>query len=438
MRDIDFDELDKAVNRFLGKPEKVENLEETSGDINKPKEDLNGVSKTDNNIVFSHRPAIDAVEFHTNLMERRFDRKKDNRSSAPKAKIFNSTSLDSDSVNKETDDKPEVIQVKIKKSSQQLKDNFSEKTCREHKKKTIGILDNFEKARFEEPVLDDFSDIFTKKTTVDPPVIYQPAEVKKVMPELESKFQDKLFSSLALEKNIEASLPAGELAPDQSVKAINVRNLTPRLTVPDRPGVFEIKENDELKVFGAKKPVTQTIIIEEKVESDTKPEEKMSNLEQFQSEMSIVVPQINSEMSKKSNALENKSEVLVKVAETENNVDNKEIQASQSSKELDQTIQTPFLHNAKIEKRPLGAVSLSAKQVSNFDIKRSGRKREMQHAKIKNDNQKPVVPILNRDEYSEPVIPRKKKSGWGVVFAIMIMLVLGGVAGFAAFVLLNM
>ena len=434
MRDIDFDELDRAVNRFLGKSEKVENLKETAGNINKPKEKLNSVNKTDNNIVFSHRPAIDAGAFHTNLAERRFDRTTENRSDVSKAEIFSNTSLDSDRTNKDTDDKPEVIQVKIKKSKQQLKDNFSEKTYREHKKKTIGILDNFEKARFEEPVLDDFSDIFTKKTTIDPPVIFRPAEVKKVMPELESKFQDKLFSPVALEKTVAPSSLASESTPAQP--ATNTQDLNSRLAVPDRPGVFEIKENDELKIFGAKKPVTQTIIIEEKAKSDIKPEEKITNLEQFQPEMSIIVPQINPEMPKKSNVLENESEVLAKVAETEKNVDNKENRAHQSSEELDQTIQTPFLQNTKIEKRPLGVTPSSAKQISNFDIKRSNHKREMQ--RIKNDIQKPVAPILNRDEYSEPVVPRKKKTGWGVVFAIMIMLILGGVAGFAAFVLLNM
>lgn len=436
MRDIDFDELDRAVNRFLGKPEKVENLKETAGNVNKLKEELNSVNKTDNNIVFSHRSAIDADAFHTNLAERRFDRITENHSATSKAEIFSSTGLDSDRTNKDTDDKPEIIKVRIKKSSQQLKDNFSEKTYREHKKKTIGILDNFEKSRFEEPVLDDFSDMFTKKTTIDPPVISKPAEVKKVMPELESKFQDKLFSSVALEKTVAPSSLASESTPAQP--ATNTRDLNSRLAVPERPGVFEIKENDELKIFGAKKPVTQTIIIEEKAESDIKPEEKITSLGQFQPEMSIIVPQINPEMPKKLNVLENESEVLAKVAETEKNVDNKENRAHQSSEELDQTIQTPFLQNAKIEKRPLGVTPSSAKQISNFDIKHSSRKREMQHAKIKNDSQKPVAPILNRDEYSEPVVPRKKKTGWGVVFAILIMLVLGGVAGFAAFVLLNM
>ena len=99
------------------------------------------------------------------------------------------------------------------------------------------------------------------------------------------------------------------------------------------------------------------------------------------------------------------------------------------------TVHAPFLQNAKIEKRPLGSTQSTVKQISNFDIKQADRKQRYGQDDI---NSEPTTPILSRDEYSGPVLAKKKKTGWGVFIIILLMLIVGGAAGFGAFLLLNM
>ncbi len=92
---------------------------------------------------------------------------------------------------------------------------------------------------------------------------------------------------------------------------------------------------------------------------------------------------------------------------------------------------TPFVQNPQIEKRPLGANQNQAKSfefkkpVSNYEQKSATITKELRRAKMS-------APILSSDEYSAP-IKRKKKSGWGVVLAIIAILMLGAGAGLVAY-----
>lgn len=437
MRDIDFDELDRAVNRFLGKSEKVENLENGASDTNNPREELNNIDKNGNdNIVFSRRPAIDAGAFHTNLAERKLDRVTEDSYDTSKSEIFSSVSLESDSANKDMDDKPEVIQVKIKKSKQQIKDNFSEKTYRNHKKKSNGILDNFDNSRFEEPVLNDFSGRFNEKIIISPPVISEPQEFEKVMPELESK------ASAVKDFSVVDKAPAVDISAADTSPRMFERDALPKITVPERPGVFEIEENDDIRVFGAKKPEMQTILVEEKTDDKNNIDDEISTIDSYRVDNSIEVPQIKQDAE-----LENIDSGSDSLLKTSIDVIKKDDVQLQLPKEKDQqsiteediaselTVRAPFLQNAKIEKRPLGSTQSTVKQISNFDIKQADRKQRYDQDDI---NSKPTTPILSRDEYSRPVLAKKKKTGWSVVIIILLMLVIGGAAGFGAFLLLNM
>jgi len=92
---------------------------------------------------------------------------------------------------------------------------------------------------------------------------------------------------------------------------------------------------------------------------------------------------------------------------------------------------TPFVQNPQIEKRPLGTNQNQAKSfefkkpVSNYEQKSATITKELRRAKMS-------APILSSDEYSAP-IKHKKKSGWGVVLAIIAILMLGAGAGLVAY-----
>lgn len=436
MRDIDFDELDRAVNRFLGKSEKVENLEDGVSDTNNPREELNNIDKNGNdNIVFSRRPAIDAGAFHTNLAERKLDRVTEDSYDTSKSEIFSSVSLESDSANKDMDDKPEVIQVKIKKTKQQIKDNFSEKTYRNHKKKSNGILDNFDNSRFEEPVLDDFSGRFNEKIIISPPVISEPQEFEKVMPELESK-ASAVKDFPVVDKVTAVDMPAADASP-----RIFERDALPKITVPERPGVFEIEESDDVRVFGAKKPEVQTILVEEKTDENNI-DDDIDAIDSYRVDNSIEVPQIKrdaklEDVDSGSDSLLKTSIDVIKKDDTQLQLAKEKDRQSITEEDIapEPTVHAPFLQNAKIEKRPLGSTQSTVKQISNFDIKQADRKQRYGQDDI---NSEPTTPILSRDEYSGPVLAKKKKTGWGVFIIILLMLIVGGAAGFGAFLLLNM
>ncbi|MDO4868169.1 MAG: hypothetical protein Q4A23_00705 [bacterium] len=436
MRDIDFDELDRAVNRFLGKPEKVENPEEVTNNTDKLKEELNNIDKTGNdNIVFSRRPAIDAGAFHTNLAERKLDRVTEDSYDTSKSEIFSSVSLESDSANKDMDDKPEVIQVKIKKTKQQIKDNFSEKTYRNHKKKSTDILDNFDNSKFEEPILDDFSGRFNEKIIISPPVISEPQEFEKVMPELESK-ASAVKDFPVVDKVTAVDMPVADASP-----RIFERDALPKITVPERPGVFEIEESDDVRVFGAKKPDIQTILVEEKTDENNI-DDDIDAIDSYRVDNSIEVPQIKrdaklEDVDSGSDSLLKTSIDVIKKDDTQLQLPKEKDRQSITEEDIapEPTVHAPFLQNAKIEKRPLGSTQSTVKQISNFDIKQTDRKQRYDQDDI---NSEPTTPILSRDEYSGPVLAKKKKTGWGVVIIILLMLIIGGAAGFGAFLLLNM
>jgi flagellar basal body-associated protein FliL len=92
----------------------------------------------------------------------------------------------------------------------------------------------------------------------------------------------------------------------------------------------------------------------------------------------------------------------------------------------EKTIEVPQI--SAEPKRPLG--SPQSGKVSNFDIKPADRSREIRRAKF--ENSPSSAPMLSRDEYSAPVVAKKKKSGfWTVALIMLIMAVFGVGGGFA-------
>lgn len=95
--------------------------------------------------------------------------------------------------------------------------------------------------------------------------------------------------------------------------------------------------------------------------------------------------------------------------------------SSTAVKSSTEEIKTPFVSNVKIDKRPLGA---AAGAPMNFDMKKDFARRKQEIRRAKMNNPVPQAPMMATEEYASPVLHKKKKSGWGVVLAILLVTLL--------------
>lgn len=439
MRDIDFDELDQAVNRFLGNDKKSPSeSEEIAIKVNvskqeKPSESLENAPKEEirteapREMVFPRRSGMNAGDFHSNTYPKRVD--------------F------TPSLAQENEPSQEISKEKV---SSEIKDNFDEKLHREHKNKGVDILDNLSEIKFEEPILDEEEILEISQS--DEKILSElkseseenlSAEVfeKQILSEI--KNQDSSESEIFEKNDEKAEIEASPILSSEelSLVPIPVREANPRIFVPERPGLHQIADEEEMVVFGAKNneisaestPKIETEVKEVVSESETPKEDETaekiavnfsSDKKEDLSEKTIEVPQISAEPKSVS-----KISIQTEV-EKEKIEDSPEVVSQSVSPEKISTdeIKTPFVQNAKIEKRPLG--SPQSGKVSNFDIKPADRSREIRRAKL--ENSPSSAPMLSRDEYSAPVVAKKKKSGfWTVALIMLIMAVFGVGGGFA-------
>lgn len=438
MRDIDFDELDQAVNRFLGNDKKSPSeSEEIAIKVNvskqeKPSESLENAPKEEirteapREMVFPRRSGMNAGDFHSNTYLKRVD--------------F------TPSLAQENEPSQETSKEKV---SSEIKDNFDEKLHREHKNKGVDILDNLSEIKFEEPILDEEileisqSDekILSELKSESEENISAEVFEKQILSEI--KNQDSSESEIFEKNDEKAENEASPILSSEELSPVPtpVREANPRIFVPERPGLHQIADEEEMVVFGAKNneilaestPKIETEVKEIVSEPETPKEDETaekiavnfsSDKKEDLSEKTIEVPQISAEPKSVS-----KISIQTEV-EKEKIEDSPEVVSQSVSPEKISTdeIKTPFVQNAKIEKRPLG--SPQSGKVSNFDIKPADRSREIRRAKL--ENSPSSAPMLSRDEYSAPVVAKKKKSGfWTVALIMLIMAVFGVGGGFA-------
>lgn len=438
MRDIDFDELDQAVNRFLGNDKKSPSeSEEIAIKVNvskqeKPSESLENAPKEEirteapREMVFPRRSGMNAGDFHSNTYPKRVD--------------F------TPSLAQENEPSQEISKEKV---SSEIKDNFDEKLHREHKNKGVDILDNLSEIKFEEPILDEE---ILEISQSDEKILSElkseseenlSAEVfeKQILSEI--KNQDSSESEIFEKNDEKAEIEASPILSSEelSLVPIPVREANPRIFVPERPGLHQIADEEEMVVFGAKNneisaestPKIETEVKEVVSESETPKEDETaekiavnfsSDKKEDLSEKTIEVPQISDE-PKSVSKISIQTEVEKEKIEDSPEVVSQSVSPEKISAD---EIKTPFVQNAKIEKRPLG--SPQSGKVSNFDIKPADRSREIRRAKF--ENSPSSAPMLSRDEYSAPVVAKKKKSGfWTVALIMLIMAVFGVGGGFA-------
>ena len=422
MRDIDFEELDKAVGSYLENGV-VPNSKEKNNEVFSKIESQIEHSREQQKMVFARKAPQSANQLHQNN---------------EKVQIRNVEKV----VEKPKNEKKSVY----KKPRVRILDDFSAPVSPEHHRDNFGVslLAREEKIAFESPILETYGGekpIRNIKKLENSPIR------KKVVSKNE-KTQVKKETEVQSQKN-------------------EIDIVEQKTTTPSRAdfyaGVYRIgDDSNKLRVFHGEHTVE---IPERKVSSsnfenlnlENEPEKVMPEISSLKTGGNTIAFD-NSEKIKKD--IDSKAETEASKIEVKTELKNQSGQIKENNKridifEVDERVEenskqneasekviiqpvdeiekpkTPFVQNPQIEKRPLGANQNQAKSfefkkpVSNYEQKSAMITKELRRAKMS-------APILSSDEYSAP-IKHKKKSGWGVVLSIIAILMLGAGAGLVAY-----
>lgn len=422
MRDIDFEELDKAVGSYLENGV-VPNSKEKNNEVFSKIESQIEHSREQQKMVFARKAPQSANQLHQNN---------------EKVQIRNVEKV----VEKPKNEKKSVY----KKPRVRILDDFSAPVPPEHHRDNFGVslLAREEKIAFESPILETYGG--------EKPI----RNIKKLE---NSPIRKKVVSK---NEKIQARKET-EVQPQKN--EINIAEQ--KTTTPSRAefyaGVYRIgDDSNKLRVFHGEHTVE---IPERKVSSsnfenlnlENEPEKVMPEISSLKTGSNMITLD-NSEKIKKE--IDSKAETEVSKIEVKTELKNQSGQIKEDNKRIDifeaderieenskqnevsekviiqpvdeiEKPKTPFVQNPQIEKRPLGTNQNQAKSfefkkpVSSYEQKSATITKELRRAKMS-------APILSSDEYSAP-IKHKKKSGWGVVLAIIAILMLGAGAGLVAY-----
>ena len=422
MRDIDFEELDKAVGSYLENGV-VPNSKEKNNEVFSKIESQIEHSREQQKMVFARKAPQSANQLHQNN---------------EKVQIRNFEKV----IEKPKNEKKSVY----KKPRVRILDDFSAPVPPEHHRDNFGVslLAREEKIAFESPILETYGGekpIRNIKKLENSPIR------KKVVSKNE-KTQARKETEFQPQKN-----------------KINIEEQ--KITTPSRAefyaGVYRIgDDSNKLRVFNGEHTVE---IPERKVSSsnfenlnlENEPEKVMPEISSLKAGGNTITldnyEEIKKDIDDKAKTEASKIEVKteqknqsgqnkennkrIDIFEADERVEENSKQNEASEKVIIQPVdeiekpKTPFVQNPQIEKRPLGTNQNQAKSfefkkpVSNYEQKSATITKELRRAKMS-------APILSSDEYSAP-IKHKKKSGWGVVLAIIAILMLGAGAGLVAY-----
>ena len=422
MRDIDFEELDKAVGSYLENGV-VPNSKEKNNEVFSKIESQIEHSREQQKMVFARKAPQSANQLHQNN---------------EKVQIRNIEKV----AEKPKNEKKSVY----KKPRVRILDDFSAPVPPEHHRDNFGVplLAREEKIAFESPILETYGG--------EKPI----RNIKKLE---NSPIRKKVVS-----KN-EKTQARKETEVQPQKNKINIEEQ--KITTPSRAefyaGVYRIgDDSNKLRVFHGEHTVE---IPERKVSSsnfenlnlENEPEKVMPEISSLKAGGNTITldnyEEIKKDIDDKAETeaskievktgLKNQSEQIkennkrIDIFEVDERIEENSKQNEASEKVIIQSVdeiekpKTPFVQNPQIEKRPLGANQNQAKSfefkkpVSNYEQKSATMTKELRRAKMS-------APILSSDEYSAP-IKRKKKSGWGVVLAIIAILMLGAGAGLVAY-----
>ncbi len=422
MRDIDFEELDKAVGSYLENGV-VPNSKEKNNEVFSKIESQIEHSREQQKMVFARKAPQSANQLHQNN---------------EKVQIRNFEKV----IEKPKNEKKSVY----KKPRVRILDDFSAPVPPEHHRDNFGVslLAREEKIAFESPILETYGG--------EKPI----RNIKKLE---NSPIRKKVVSK---NEKIQARKET-EVQPQKN--EINIAEQ--KTTTPSRAefyaGVYRIgDDSNKLRVFHGEHTVE---IPERKVSSsnfenlnlENEPEKVMPEISSLKAGGNTITldnyeeikKEIDSKAETEASKIEVKTELKnqsgqnkennkrIDIFEFDERVEENSKQNEVSEKVIIQPVdeiekpKTPFVRNPQIEKRPLGTNQNQAKSfefkkpVSNYEQKAATITKELRRAKMS-------APILSSDEYSAP-IKHKKKSGWGVVLAIITILMLGAGAGLVAY-----
>ncbi len=422
MRDIDFEELDKAVGSYLENGV-VPNSKEKNNEVFSKIESQIEHSREQQKMVFARKAPQPANQLHQNN---------------EKAQIRNIEMV----AEKPKNEKKSVY----KKPRVRILDDFSAPVPPEHHRDnfSVSLLAREEKIAFESPILETYGGekpIRNIKKLENSPIR------KKVVSKNE-KIQARKETKVQSQKN--------------EINIAEQKNITPS-RAEFYAGVYRIgDDSNKLRVFHGEHTVE---IPERKVSSsnfenlnlENEPEKVMPEISSLKAGGNTITldnyEEIKKDIDDKAETeaskievktgLKNQSEQIeennkrIDIFEVDERIEENSKQNEASEKVIIQSVdeiekpKTPFVQNPQIEKRPLGTNQNQAKSfefkkpVSNYEQKSATITKELRRAKMS-------APILSSDEYSAP-IKRKKKSGWGVVLAIIAILMLGAGAGLVAY-----
>ena len=422
MRDIDFEELDKAVGSYLENGV-VPNSKEKNNEVFSKIESQIEHSREQQKMVFARKAPQSANQLHQNN---------------EKVQIRNFEKV----IEKPKNEKKSVY----KKPRVRILDDFSAPVPPEHQRDNFGVslLAREEKIAFESPILETYGG--------EKPI----RNIKKLE---NSPIRKKVVS-----KN-EKTQARKETEVQSQKNEINIAEQ--KTTTPSRvefyAGVYRIgDDSNKLRVFHGEHTVE---IPERKVSSsnfenlnlENEPEKVMPEISSLKAGGNTITldnyEEIKKDIDDKAKTEASKIEVKteqknqsgqnkennkrIDIFEADERVEENSKQNEASEKVIIQPVdeiekpKTPFVRNPQIEKRPLGTNQNQAKSfefkkpVSNYEQKYATITKELRRAKMS-------APILSSDEYSAP-IKHKNKSGWGVVLAIIAILMLGAGAGLVAY-----
>ena len=357
MKDIDFEELDKAVNRFLGGSNK-ENPTFVAQEVKPQEQEVQEI-----------KPAPrDASELHVAAtMPRRSGRFMDIMPAAPR------TTEPKISVSAPA--KPLRYTSKVENPTVLLDDFKEVNEIHRHPEKVDGlqgVLEVEDNVEFEEPVLGALN-----IENAPPPSVGAPQGFKEVQ-----SLPDDEIQKSPMSEHEDSSSRNDQVEPVLLNVESGAAETIIQEPVPQESGLINIDEDDnDLNIFSSE-PATEF----------NQPEDDISDAREMQESETTPV--------------EDKAVPEV------------------SQKPIEETpLTTPFLPNARVEKRPLGYGSQS--EGNNLDSK-------LVNSGVRNlrSNQEPIeTPILSREEYATPVKHNKKKSGWPILLAIILIIAIGAGLG---------
>ena len=424
MRDIDFEELDKAVGSYLENGV-VPNSKEKNNEVFSKIESQIEHSREQQKMVFARKAPQPANQLHQNN---------------EKVQIRNFEKV----IEKPKNEKKSVY----KKPRVRILDDFSAPVPPEHHRDNFGVslLVREEKIAFESPILETYGGekpIRNIKKLENSPIrkkVVSKNEKTKVKKETEVQSQKNEIDIVEQKTTTpsRAEFYAGVYRIGDDSNKLRVFHGEHTVEIPERKvssSNFENLnlENEPEKVMpeiSSLKTGGNTITLDNsekiKKEVDGKAETEASKIE------------VKTEQKNQSEQIKEKeNNKRIDIFEADERVEENSKQNEASEKVIIQSVdeiekpKTPFVQNPQIEKRPLGA---NQNQAKSFEFKKPVSNYEQKSAMITNElrRAKMSAPILSSDEYSAP-IKHKKKSGWGVVLAIIVILMLGAGAGLVAY-----